>query len=178
MRTQFSPVGKNCYGTGRGAGGSGMTAFEKNFFTDPELLRDPVPYYTALRERGPVVREPHYGVFMVSGADEILAVYADHESFSAVVSPLGPLTRLPKLAPGETIEEMVRKRRAEIPLAEILPTLDPPEHARHRALLNRLFTPNRLKENEAFMWSLADRLIDEFAGRGEIEFCAAYANPF
>jgi len=57
-------------------------------------------------------------------------------------------------------------------------TLDPPVHGRHRALLNKLFTPNRLKENEEFMWSLADRLIDEFADRGEAEFCAAYAGPF
>jgi cytochrome P450 len=57
-------------------------------------------------------------------------------------------------------------------------TLDPPEHGRHRALLNRLFSPNRLKENEDFMWSLADRLIDEFADRGEAEFCGDYAGPF
>jgi cytochrome P450 len=28
------------------------------------------------------------------------------------------------------------------------------------------------------MWSLADRLIDEFADRGEAEFCGAYAGPF
>lgn len=57
-------------------------------------------------------------------------------------------------------------------------TLDPPKHGQHRALLNKLFTPNRLKENEEFMWTLADRLIDEFAGRGEVEFCGAYAGPF
>jgi cytochrome P450 len=151
---------------------------ERDFFTDPEIIRDPTPYYTALRERGPVVREPHRGVFMVSGLEEILAVYADHESFSAVVSPLGPFTKLPEFAPGESIGETIARRRGEIPLADALPTLDPPQHTRHRALINKLLTPNRLKENEEFMWSFADRLIDEFVDRGAAEFCADYANPF
>jgi cytochrome P450 len=39
-------------------------------------------------------------------------------------------------------------------------------------------TPNRLKQNEEFIWALADQLIDEFAARGEVEFSAAYARPF
>src|SRR5438445_11376317 len=57
-------------------------------------------------------------------------------------------------------------------------TLDPPHHTDHRALLLRLITPKRLKENEAFMWRLADRQIDEFAARGECEFVHDYASPF
>jgi cytochrome P450 len=63
-------------------------------------------------------------------------------------------------------------------MGDQLIALDPPKHTRHRALIGKLFTPNRLKENEEFMWTLADRLIDEFADRGEIEFCRAYARPF
>jgi cytochrome P450 len=63
-------------------------------------------------------------------------------------------------------------------MSDLFPTYDPPKHTRHRALLNKLLTPNRLKENEAFMRGLADELIDEFIERGEIEFCNAYANPF
>ena len=42
----------------------------------------------------------------------------------------------------------------------------------------RLITPKRLKENEEFMWRLADRQIDEFLARGECEFIHDYANPF
>jgi cytochrome P450 len=155
-----------------------MNAFDRDFFTDPELIRDPASYYAALRERGPVVREPHHGVFMVSGIEEILAVYADHHAFSAVVAPLGPFVKLPEPAAGETLAEVVANRSDEIPLSGQLFTLDPPKHTRQRALVNRLFTPNRLAENEAFMWRLADGLIDELAGRGEVELCAAYAKPF
>src|SRR5258705_6462759 len=155
-----------------------MNAFERDFFTDPEIIRDPAPYYAALRELGRVVREPHHGVFLVSGIDEILAVYADHDAFSAVVAPLGPFVKLPQPAEGETIADVVEHRSDEIPLSGQLFTLDPPKHTRHRALLTKLLTPNRLKENEEFMWTLADRLIDEFGDRGEVELCDAYARPF
>ena len=153
-------------------------AFERDFFTDPGLVQDPSPYYAALRELGPVVREPHHGVFLISGIEEILAVYADLDAFSSIAAPLGPFIPMPKPAEGESLADVVAHRRAEIPLSDLLVTLDPPEHGRHRSLLNKLFTPNRLKENEEFMWSLADRLIDEFADRGEVEFCGAYAGPF
>ncbi len=155
-----------------------MNALERDFFSDPELIRDPALYYAALQELGPVVREPHHGVFLISGIEEILAVYADHDSFSSVVAPLGPVVELPQPAEGETIADVVLHRGDEIPLAGQLFTLDPPKHTRHRALVSRLLTPNRLKENEEFMWTLADRLIDPWADGGEVEFCSAYAGPF
>jgi cytochrome P450 len=155
-------------------------------FTDPELIQEPAPYYRELRKLGPVVREPHHGVFLVSGIEEVLAVYADLDAFSSVVAPLGPLTKLPERAKGESVADMLENRRGEIPLSDLLVTYDPPEHTRQRALLNKLFTPNRLKENEEFMWTLGERLIDEFADKfadrgadkGEVEFCTAYAGPF
>jgi len=155
-----------------------MNVLERDFFTDPEILQDPTPYYTALRERGPVWREPHRGVFMVSGIEEVLDLYADQKSFSAIVSSLGPLLPLPEPAEGETWAEMIERRRPEIPMGDQLIALDPPRHTRHRTLAGKLFTPNRLVENEEFMWTLAGGLIDEFADRGEVEFSGAYARPF
>ncbi len=53
-----------------------MNVLERDFFTDAEVLQDPAPYYVALRERGTVWREPHKGVFMLSGVEEILEVNA------------------------------------------------------------------------------------------------------
>jgi cytochrome P450 len=155
-----------------------MNILEWDFFTDPEIIQDPLPYYHALHERGPVVREPHKGVFMLSRMDEILEVYTDHDRFSAVIAPLGPLVDLPKPADGESWAEAIERRRHEIPLGDQLMSLDPPKHTAHRALAGKLFTPNRLKQNEEFILALADELIDEFADRGEVEFSAAYARPF
>lgn len=155
-----------------------MNVLERDFFTDAELLQDPTPYYRALRERGPVWREPHQGVFILAGIAEILGVYADNENFSAIVSGLGPLVKLPEPDDGESWAEVIERRRHEIPLGDQIISMDPPTHTRHRALVGKLFTPNRLKENEEFMWTLADELIDELADRGEVDFYGAYAKPF
>jgi cytochrome P450 len=155
-----------------------VSILDRDFFTDPEILEDPRPYYVALRERGPVFREPHKGVYVLSHVDQILEVYTDHERFSAIVGPLGPLVPVPKPEPGESLVDMIERCRPQIPMGDQLTSLDPPKHTRHRALIGKLFTPNRLKENEAFMWTLADGLIDELAGKGEMEFSHAYARPF
>src|SRR5262249_35071628 len=155
-----------------------MNVLERDFFTDREILQDPIPYYRALHERGPVVREPHKGVFMLSRIDEILEVYTDHERFSAIVGPLGPLIDVPRPDEGETWAQVIERRRHEVPMGDQLMSMDPPKHTRHRALAGRLFTPKRLEQNEAFILALADELIDEFADWGEMEFAAAYARPF
>jgi cytochrome P450 len=155
-----------------------MSVLDRDFFTDPELLQDPTPWYAAVRERGPVWREPHRGVVVLSGLDEVLRVYGDLERFSAIVATLGPLVPLPQPEEGESWAEVIERRRAEIPMNDMLPSLDPPRHTRERALAGKLFTPNRLKENEAFMGTLAEQLLDEIADRGEVEFNAAYARPF
>jgi len=155
-----------------------MNVLERDFFTDPEILQDPLPYYRALHERGPVWREPHKRVFMLSRIDEIVEVYTDYERFSAIVGPLGPLVDVPQPTEGESWGEAIERRRHEVPMGDQITSLDPPEHTRHRALIGKLFTPNRLKENEEFMWTLAEGLIDEFADDREIEFSNAYARPF
>jgi len=155
-----------------------MDVLDRDFFTDPELLQDPIPWYAALRERGPVWREPNRGVVVVSGIEELVGVYDDHERFSAIVAALGPLVPIPRPEAGESWAEVIERRRSEIPMGEMLTSIDPPRHTRERALAGKLFTPNRLKENEAFMRALADQLIDEIATRGEVEFGAAYTRPF
>ena len=49
-----------------------MDVLERDFFTDPELLQDPAPWYAALRAHGPVWREPCRGVVVLSGIEEIV----------------------------------------------------------------------------------------------------------
>ena len=105
-------------------------------------------------------------------------VYTDYARFSAIVGPLGPLVKVPQPDEGESWAEVIERRRNEVPMGDQLMTLDPPKHTRHRALAGRLFTPRRLQENEEFILTLADELIDEFADRGEVDFSRAYSKPF
>jgi cytochrome P450 family 150 subfamily A5 len=65
-----------------------------------------------------------------------------------------------------------------LPFSDQLPSFDPPKHTEQRGLLMRLITPKRLKENEEFMWRLADRQIDEIHAKGHCEFISEYAAPY
>ncbi len=149
-----------------------------DFFSDRSLVADPYPYFDRLRERGPVQREPHHDVVMVTGYDAAMEVYHDVERFSSCNSVSGPFPGFPVPLVGDDLTELIEAHRDELPMSDQLPTLDPPQHTDHRALLGRMLTPRRLKENEDFMWRLADRQIDEFLSSGECEFVGEYASPF
>ena len=123
-------------------------------------------------------REPHHGVVMVTGYDEAVAVYRDTATFSSCNSVSGPFPGFPVPLEGDDVSALIEKHRDELPFSDQLTTLDPPKHTAHRALLMKLITPKRLKENEAFMWRLADRQIDEFLAKGECEFISEFASPF
>jgi cytochrome P450 len=149
-----------------------------DFFRTGPIYQDPFPYYEYLRAHGPVWREPHHGVVMVTGYDEAVEVYQDTESFSNCNAVAGPFADWPVPLEGDDISEIIEKYRDGLAFSDQLPTFDPPKHTAHRALLARLITPKRLKENEEFMWRLADRQIDTFIGRGQCEFFRDYAGPF
>src|SRR3954463_7713749 len=152
-----------------------------NFFRDGRLTDDPYPFYEALRSKCPVTREDHYGVTMVTGWQEAVDVYNNAEAFSSCISVTGPFPGFPVAVEGldgEAVTELIEKHRDEIPFSDPLPPLDPPTHTNHRALLMRLITPKRLKENEDAMWQIADEMLDDFLAPGEGEFINGFAGPF
>lgn len=152
-----------------------------DFFRDNRLVDDPYPFYAALRDKCPVSREDHYGVTMVTGWQEAVDVYNDAESFSSCISVTGPFPGFPislKGMEGDDITDLIVKHRDEIPFSDQLPTLDPPTHTNHRALLMRLITPKRLKENEDAMWQIADDVLDDFLAPGQGDFISGFAAPF
>lgn len=156
-----------------------MSPFDDvDYFVDPSIVGDPYPYLEYVRSHGPVWREPHHGVVAVSGHQEALEVYRDTRTYSSCNSPTGPFPGFPVPLEGDDVSDLIEAHRAELPLSDLLVTFDPPHHAAHRALLMRLLTPRRLKENEEFMWAAADRQIDEFLGKGQCEFIGEYAQPF
>ena len=149
-----------------------------DFFTDESLVADPYPYFDTLRDGCPVRPESHHGVMMVTGYDEAIAVYHDTASFSSCNSVSGPFPGFPVPLEGDEVSALIEQHRDDLPMNDQLVTFDPPKHTDHRALLMRLITPKRLKENEAFMWRLADRQIDEFIDQGRCEFISEFAIPF
>ena len=156
-----------------------MTDFDAiDFFRDQSVVEDPYPYFDWLRSECPVRRELHHDVVMVTGYEEAVAVYNDTARFSSCNSVTGPFPGLPVPLEGDDVSALIEEHRDELPMGDQITTFDPPKHTNHRALLMRLITPKRLKENEEFMWRLADRQIDEFGARGECEFLGDFAAPF
>ncbi len=149
-----------------------------NLFRDRTVQDDPYPYFDALRSESPVWQEPKYGVFMVTGHEEALAVYNDSAQFSSCNTVSGPFVKFPEPFAGDDVTEIIERHRDLLPFSDQLPSFDPPQHSAHRALMMRLLTPGRLRENEEFMWRLADRQLDPILEAGRCEFITAYAAPF
>ncbi len=125
-----------------------------------------------------MVREPNYGVLAVTGYEEAATVLKDPDTFSSCIAVAGPFPPLPFTPEGDDITEQITAHRSQMPMFEHMVTMDPPDHTNARSLLNRLLTPSRLKENEDFMWRLADEVLDDFIANGRCEFLSAYAKPF
>ncbi len=150
-----------------------------DFFRGSETVADPYPYFDWLRAQCPVHRESQHGVYMVTGYEEAFAVYADPDTFSSCNSVTGPFPGFPVPLEGrDDVSELVEEHRDELPFSDQIITMDPPKHRDHRHLLMRQLTPKRLKENEDFVWRLADRQIDSFITGGRCEYIGDYANPF
>lgn len=152
-----------------------------DFFRDPALVKDPYPVLERMRTASPVLREPSQNVAVVTGYDEVLAVVGDHESFSSCNTVTGPTPGFPVPLDGldeSKVRALIEAHRDELPFSDQLPSFDPPTHTAHRSLLSRLITPKRLKENEEFMWRLADQVLQPYVAGGGGEFLGAVANPF
>jgi cytochrome P450 family 150 subfamily A5 len=159
-----------------------------NFFTDRAIQDHPYEYFDWMRARSPVWREPHYGIFVITGHTEAMAVYGDPATFPPDAVPSGTFSScnvvcgsfVPFSEPlqGDDVSDVIVRCRDELPFSDQLPAFDPPNHTAQRHLLMRLITPKRLKENEDFMWQFADQLIERFVDAGTCEMVGDYAEPF
>ena len=139
-----------------------------DFFSDASLVEDPYPYFDHLRARCPVLPTSQHGVVAVTGYEEASEIYLNSDDFSSCNSVIGPFATFPVPLEGDDVGDLIDRYRDQLPMNEHMVTMDPPEHNRERSLIMRLLTPKRLKENEAFMWRLADRQIDEFVRVGSV----------
>lgn len=149
-----------------------------DFFQGRELVTDPYPYLEWLRSQCPVRPERHHDVYMVTGYHEVKSIFNDTKRFSSASSVTGPFPGFPVPLEGEDVSEVIEQHRDELPFSDQLPCFDPPKHTAHRGLLMRLLTPKRLRENEAFMWRLADQQLDEILNKATCEFVSEFAGPY
>ena len=124
-----------------------------NFFFSVDVRRDPYHWYDQVREACPVLHDPRSAMWMLFDYESVRRAMDDHETFSSRVHP--PTGAAP----------------------EWLVFLDPPRHSRLRAIVMRTFTPRAIANLEPRIRELSRELLDEHAGRGEMELVADYAGP-
>jgi cytochrome P450 len=151
-----------------------MAEADGELLLDPAVQDNPFPYYQRLRAQQPVLRMPGTGFYVLTRYEDLRAVLRDTETFSNTLD-------LEELS-GERARRLgalFNQRLAEKGWPHV-PTLhqsDPPEHTRYRRLLNKVFSPGRVRQMVPDVQRICDQLIDAFAGRGRCEFVSEFAFP-
>ena len=158
-------------GTGRAGRPSEASPDSYHFLKlNEQILQDPYPFYQELREQRPIFQEPDYGVFLLSRYVDILEVNAQPEVFSSVLVANAPYVDVP--AP---LDELAEWRAAQ-PFSDKILSNDPPDHTRHKRLINRFFTPRHVAALEPRVREITNEIIDAFIDRGEVEFVTEFAH--
>lgn len=154
-----------------------MTATLPDFYSDLGIIQDSRSYFDLMRNTGRVVREPYHNTLMVTGFEEALEVLNDKSgTFSNACSVVGPIPGLPFEPASRDIREQLDAHRSTMPWADHLVCMDGKRHSELRMLLGGLLTFKRLKQNEEYLYSLADRLIDRFIDKGTCAVVPEYAH--
>jgi cytochrome P450 len=141
---------------------------------DPAVQADPFGYYDQLRTHDPVRRMPGTGFYVLTRYEDLRAVLRDPETFSNTLD-------LEELS-GEQARKLgalFQQRLAEKGWPHV-PTLhqsDPPEHTRYRLLLNKVFSPTRVRQMVPDVQRICDQLIDAFSEGESAEFVQEFAFP-
>jgi cytochrome P450 len=123
----------------------------------PGYADDPHPAYHAMQTQCPVQRSP--GMF--GGHSVNLSRYED------VMWAL----RHPEVFSSKDVVNIGN----DMPLIPL--SVDPPDHAKYRHLLDPEFSPKKMTALEPEARALVNRIIDEFVTRGECEFHEDFATP-
>jgi cytochrome P450 len=151
---------------------------ELDYFTDYNILKQPYEFFEAVRKHGPVWQPPGRDYLIVTGFDEALQVLKNHHDFSASIGVAGAAAPLPFEPHGTDISEQLEAHRSRILGGEYMVNLDDVPHSNMRSLVNRLFTPSRLRANQEFIAAYSEELVKDAVTKGSVELIKTIATPF
>jgi cytochrome P450 len=130
-------------------------------------LAAPHPLFDLTRAGERVFFYEERGLWVVARYDDVVAALKDHARFASQ----GAVKMSVRFAP-ETLELI----RQALPYGmRTLVNVDPPDHTRIRAVVNRAFTPRRVAELEPAIRGLSEALIDQMIGAGQADLVAQLA---
>jgi cytochrome P450 family 142 subfamily A polypeptide 1 len=116
---------------------------------------DPHRHWTWMRENAPVYHDAKNDVWALTRYADVLAASKDTTSFSNARNG---------------------NRPHGLPLPMMI-HMDDPAHLQRRKLVNRGFTPRRVRDNEVEVREICDGIIDRVCERGECDFVWDIAAP-
>ena len=127
------------------------------------MAQDPYPVYAALRERNPVHRSRLMNAWLFTRHADVDTILRDHQRFG----------NDPRKG------ELNRRQRANLPAEDefTMLFLDPPDHKRLRALVNKAFTPKAVNALEPHIRSLLGDLLDDIEDPAGFDLMQTVAQP-
>ncbi len=137
--------------------------------SDPAFYGNPNAVYAALHAHCPTFYWEEQKQWFVTGYDHVNGLLRDRR-FGRQILHIASREELGLPEPEPHI--------AAFDLAErySLLELEPPEHTRLRTLVNRAFVSRHVEKMKPELEELANRLIDGFADKGEVELLSAFAD--
>lgn len=124
-----------------------------DIFKIPGADKDPQGCWRIFKGKGPLVYSPYNGGhWIATKGKDVFRFFRDTEHFSSSVVAIPD--------PGDVM----------LPIQA-----DPPQHAKHRANITFLVTPERVEQLEPRVRELTIELIEAFRQRGECEFVSEFA---
>jgi cytochrome P450 len=139
--------------------------------TDPAVQDDPFAYYAQRHQSCPVWNEPDVDLYVVGSMAESRQALTDATTFSSA-----PARRSAGVNPVAVAYVTALAERG-FARATTLQRTDPPVHTRYRKVLNRVFTPGRVKALTPGIESIVSELVDQFLPAGRCEFVGDLALP-
>src|SRR5215216_8023088 len=125
----------------------------------PQFKANPFPFLTNLRNSQPVYRTElpdKTSVWLISRYEDVAALLRDEHFVKNRRTAMTP----------EQLRKMPWVPKMFRPLERNMLDLDPPDHARLRALVHKAFTPRLIEKMQARVQTLADDLLDSVARKG------------
>ncbi|MEY2943178.1 MAG: hypothetical protein RLY97_1192, partial [Pseudomonadota bacterium] len=151
---------------------------DRDYFTDYAIAKEPYAFFEAVRAHGSIYQPPERDYLIVTGFAEALEIWNNNRDFSAIIGLAGAGAPLPFEPQGPDITDQIEAHRATILGGDQVVNLDDEPHSKLRSLMNRLFTPSRLKANQAFIHAYSDQLVRDVVAKGGCDLIKEIATPF
>ena len=134
-----------------------------------DVLDDPRAFYDVLRKEAPVWQIPGQNTFLISDPVLIKEAVGRTDDFSSNIVNL-----LHNDGNGCPVSFRISSYRDPI---QVFSTADPPDHTRHRKLVQPHLSPGAVAELEPSVRAIVDRCLEPVLASGRVDIVSTFSDP-